>query len=926
MERRRGSRVTVSLPFYQCRPCLRRAVDSILKQTHRSLILVVVNDGDLTQPWDLLADIADPRLVRFDLTHNRGRYFADAAVVEATDDPYLLIQDADDWSEPERLARLLRALREQHASGALSAAHIHCNGPYQRSPVVQRDLVSPPTARFVHRADHVGLYRVDALREIGGYYGGFRVGYDTLLVNLLLMVGRLAYTEERLYNVELRAGSLTTARATGTSSRARAEVARKLSSLYDEAYAAYCRYVAGEIERPDLVAVLRALTGRHVSAAARAALAAESARLRAVLQSRAAEGVWAQEAADVPEVADAPATAVETPSLAALLSSPALRWTSWSIAPALAGEIVSRLQARGARRIIEVGSGVSTVALAWYAAQTGAEVVSLEHDPQWLEATRAQLAVVGLADAVRLCGAPLVPTRCADGGTYPWYDLRLEGTYDFALIDGPPGAHGRQAALFALWPSLTGDAEVWLHDAARPHEQACVDLWGRFLPVTVLRAAVDDPQGVFILGRAGKAAGGLAIALVARGGMEQAKAMVDVLAAGDPQALRDAEVIVVGAGDGAEASSLGAAMSRLAGAVLECGAGLEHALLLDDGWRVEAASGWLDAARSLLRARPEVGQVRLRHRGEPVLDRHMLTRKHIEWQQDAGGDALLSPSAHFTFNPSLLRVADLPALFPSVSERAAQEKFLRARWWSAQLVPGVFRSAPIVRPERARKLIFFSMFNTWGDRERVGSPAWTAYRFRFWQAHTLPSILGQADVSFEYWMLCADDLRHLTDPLFAEVDDPRVRVLTIDACTERLRALGADPSIGEVRMVRIDSDDLYDPSVGRRVLEATARKPYLQLNRGYALSLASRRLFHWDVRSSPFHVRVYSPEELRTLERWSTPDHSTVRRQASELSGRWFMVLEHEQNTSTRLERFAGAEVTGAERARVLATYGVADP
>src|SRR5262245_6669645 len=99
--------VTVVITHYQCRAYIRQAVESILNQTHANLTLVVVNDGDPDPPWPELAHIGDRRLVRFDLSRNYGLYFAIQVVLAATDAPFFAVQDADDWSDPPRIARLL---------------------------------------------------------------------------------------------------------------------------------------------------------------------------------------------------------------------------------------------------------------------------------------------------------------------------------------------------------------------------------------------------------------------------------------------------------------------------------------------------------------------------------------------------------------------------------------------------------------------------------------------------------------------------------------------------------------------------------------------------------------------------------------------------------------------------------------------------
>src|SRR5205823_2598859 len=159
----------------------------------------VVNDGDPASPWPLLDHIDDPRLVRFDLDRNRGRYFADQVVLEATGDPFYLVQDADDWSEPTRVERLLGELRRCHAAGAVSARRLAGAGG---APRIERwpRLGAPLAPTMEHRATQQGLFRTDALRRIGGFHPGFRIGYDTLLINLLEMLHRVVAVDAPLYH------------------------------------------------------------------------------------------------------------------------------------------------------------------------------------------------------------------------------------------------------------------------------------------------------------------------------------------------------------------------------------------------------------------------------------------------------------------------------------------------------------------------------------------------------------------------------------------------------------------------------------------------------------------------------------------------------------------------------------------------------
>jgi glycosyltransferase involved in cell wall biosynthesis len=280
--------VTVSIPYFRCKPYIRRSVESILGQTHTNLVAVVVNDGDEDAPWDELAHITDPRLVRFDLTENRGRYFADAVVLNATPDSYFLIQDADDWSEPDRISVLLRRLKEDQADGVVSSL---CRYRADNGRMIAERkenyaaLHRPLTETLRHRASHAGLFKSESLKRIGGYYGGFRIGYDTQIMSLLLMVGRISYVDRPLYNRLIRPDSLTRSQTTGLQSPARDRVHQQLQEIYGEVYEHYTQYLKGEIGKEALCGFICQICSRRLSRDAHTELMQASDRLRAVLHS-----------------------------------------------------------------------------------------------------------------------------------------------------------------------------------------------------------------------------------------------------------------------------------------------------------------------------------------------------------------------------------------------------------------------------------------------------------------------------------------------------------------------------------------------------------------------------------------------------------------------------------------------------------------
>ena len=122
---------------------------------------------------------------------------------------------------------------------------------------------------------------------------------------------------------------------------------------------------------------------------------------------------------------------------------------------------------------------------------------------------------------------------------------------------------------------------------------------------------------------------------------------------------------------------------------------------LEDDWAASTlADDWLVRAVDVLASEPDVGQVRLRRADECVLAHHMLTGEPIRWRGD--GLKRRADAAHFTFNPSLLRAADVRRLLPWASEADAQRRFLDAGFATVQLLPGVFRHLGAGRSLRGR--------------------------------------------------------------------------------------------------------------------------------------------------------------------------------------------------------------------------------
>lgn len=395
--------------------------------------------------------------------------------------------------------------------------------------------------------------------------------------------------------------------------------------------------------------------------------------------------------------------------MTSILQDPTV-WNGWALDWWTAHELAAHLNRTEPSTVVEAGSGASTILLAEYASRTGARIVSLEHQPTYAALTAQKLRERGLSEFVDLRRANLTQLD-TPAGTLRWYDTPLPDRVDFALVDGPPGIVGRTGALFALWPSLTGDWTVWLDDGSRDGERAAVKAWEGFLPVSA--RTVDLPRGLTVVTAADRPsavervdASDLTVTLVTGGRPDLLNATLDNLERTAPGLLESAYVAVLQNGPDPVTERILDVYGELfqhrtvlprrlpigytAAAMLGQAAPRPYVLHLEDDWvAATAAPGWLDRARQAL-DNPRIGQVRLRHRGDEVLGRHMVTRRPIDWQP--GPDGHQVAVAHYTLNPSLMRSVDTPAVWDVAdSESAAMRRFYNTGLLTAQATPGVFR-------------------------------------------------------------------------------------------------------------------------------------------------------------------------------------------------------------------------------------------
>ena len=183
--------------------------------------------------------------------------------------------------------------------------------------------------------------------------------------------------------------------------------------------------------------------------------------------------------------------------------------TGWAATPEFALTLYELVRDRRPDRIVELGSGASSIVMAAALRENGnGHLICVDQDPDYTERTRRELARQGLGAAVEVIHAPIVRTSI-DGKSRLWYDreaIPSDGEIDLLVIDGPHRELQREArypALPVFFARLADDAVIVLDDAHRRDEKASVNKWMEtFSGLTVEYR--DSPKGTAILRRVRK--------------------------------------------------------------------------------------------------------------------------------------------------------------------------------------------------------------------------------------------------------------------------------------------------------------------------------------------------------------------------------------------------------------------------------------
>lgn len=197
--------ISILMPVYNGEAFVSRAVVSILEQTFEDIELIAVDDASTDGSLKILEDYSgkDSRIKIIKNKENMGLTRSLVKAAGIAEGEYIVRQDSDDISLPQRLGKQLGFMKQNPSYGAIgTSAHIiDKNGDIIKNANVPNTwFMTKQILRFGNCFVHGSMMiRKDVYLRAGGYREAFSVGQDFDLWLRISRLAKLKNLRERLY-------------------------------------------------------------------------------------------------------------------------------------------------------------------------------------------------------------------------------------------------------------------------------------------------------------------------------------------------------------------------------------------------------------------------------------------------------------------------------------------------------------------------------------------------------------------------------------------------------------------------------------------------------------------------------------------------------------------------------------------------------
>lgn len=95
--------ISIVIPVYNAEKWVKNAIDSVLNQTYKNLEILICDDASNDKSYEILRTLSDERIRLFRNDVNQGYLKTCNFLFSKTNGDYIGFQDADDWSNTDRI-------------------------------------------------------------------------------------------------------------------------------------------------------------------------------------------------------------------------------------------------------------------------------------------------------------------------------------------------------------------------------------------------------------------------------------------------------------------------------------------------------------------------------------------------------------------------------------------------------------------------------------------------------------------------------------------------------------------------------------------------------------------------------------------------------------------------------------------------------
>jgi glycosyltransferase involved in cell wall biosynthesis len=219
--------VSIIIPCYNVSGYVEQAIHSIIKQAYQNLEIWIIDDASTDKTLEKINAIKDERIKVIAFKENTQKIGAVNEVLQKVNGDFIAFQDADDWSEPERIQEQLNEFKKDadlgicftnyryvgdktFMPGNISLTDEELKNELFNYSYKKPNSVSPTVCATM-------MISKAALEKTKGYnpYFSGRVAEDIQWIYRILKDFKGTTVNKVLYNYLLRQGSFTQIQSTG---------------------------------------------------------------------------------------------------------------------------------------------------------------------------------------------------------------------------------------------------------------------------------------------------------------------------------------------------------------------------------------------------------------------------------------------------------------------------------------------------------------------------------------------------------------------------------------------------------------------------------------------------------------------------------------------------------------------------------------